>query len=84
MRRDEVLPALGMPDPADAELLARCRLRDREAWALLLERHGSAILGAFRTRLRGLPGSAGDRAQDLFQDFWLHPSGGRGAEAPAL
>ncbi len=62
------LPLLEQPleQPSDAELMARVREGDRDAFADLVDRHKDAVV-SYLTRLAG----SRDRAEDLAQETFL-------------
>lgn len=60
-------------DPDDAALMARVAAGDREAFALLVDRHKDGLVG-YLARLTG----SGDRAEDLAQESFLRLFGAAG------
>jgi RNA polymerase sigma factor (sigma-70 family) len=52
--------------PADAELLARCRSGDQDAWRALVERYAGLVNGV----LRGVFRLASHDAEDVFQEVF--------------
>jgi RNA polymerase sigma-70 factor (ECF subfamily) len=57
---------MALPEPSDAELMARVRDGDRHAFADLVDRHKDAVV-SYLTRLTG----DRDRAEDLGQETFL-------------
>ena len=55
-----------VPDPSDAELMARVRAGDRDAFGHLVARYGDDLV-AYLARLTGSP----ERAEDLAQEAFL-------------
>lgn len=59
------------PAPSDAELMAATREGDRDAFALLVERHKDPLVG-YLVRLTGCRQRAEDLAQDAFLALYQH------------
>lgn len=59
------------PAPSDAELMAATREGDRDAFALLVERHKDPLVG-YLARLTGCRQRAEDLAQDAFLALYQH------------
>lgn len=64
---------MALPEPSDAELMARVREGDRHAFAELVDRHKDAVV-SYLTRLT----ADRDRAEDLGQETFLRLFGSAG------
>ncbi len=60
-------------EPSDGEIIAGVLDGERQSFALLVERHGSALLAWIRSRARGA-----EEARELFQDTWMRAYQGLG------
>jgi RNA polymerase sigma-70 factor (ECF subfamily) len=61
----------GSHSDSDADLIARCRAGDQEAWAKLVERHASLVHGILRGAFRLEPHDAEDAFQEVFTRLYV-------------
>jgi len=56
----------------DAELIARCRTGDQDAWRALVQRHAALVHGILRSAFRLEPHDAEDAFQEVFTRLYVH------------
>lgn len=73
-------PATAVPEPSDAELLARAAERDQQAFAMLVSRHYRVVYGLVWRLMNG-HADAEDVTQATFLKLWSDPAQLRDAGA---